>query len=169
MKLYEIAASYREAVAALNDLDPEALAPEEREQLLTDTLGDIRSHFKDKALNIGAYIANLNLESEALKTMEERIQHRRKAAERKSSWLTEYLHSHMAHLGFDEFKDDQIRLKLKKTPAKVILDDFGCIPLDYKETKVEVLVRKSLIAEALKQGIVVPGAHLESGTRLEIR
>jgi len=169
MKLYEISEQYRSALLTFNDLDPSELSEEERQQLMVDTLGDITEHFRDKALNIGCFVANLNLEAEALKTMEERIQQRRKAAERKSDWLTEYLHGTMAHLGFDEFKDQQIRLKLKKTPPKVILDDPQVIPEDYRETKIEVLIRKSQIAADLKQGIAVPGAHLEAGTRLEIR
>jgi hypothetical protein len=169
MKLYEITEQYRSALLMFNDLDPGELSAEERQQLLTDTLGDIQDNFRDKALNIGCFVANLTLEAEALKTMEGRILQRRKAAEGKASWLTGYLHCAMAQLGADEFKDSRIRLKLKKTPPKVILDDPQVIPEDYRETKVEVLIRKSQIAEDLKHGIPVPGAHLETGTRLEIR
>ena len=93
----------------------------------------------------------------------------RKAAERKATWLTDYLHTHMAHLGFDDLKNEQIRLKIKKTPPKVIVENADLIPDAYKETQVAVLIRKSLIAEDLKNGRPVPGTHLESGTRLDIR
>ena len=75
----------------------------------------------------------------------------------------------MAHLGFDDLKNEQIRLKIKKTPPKVIVENADLIPDAYKETQVEVPIRKSLIAEDLKNGRPVPGTHLEAGTRLDIR
>jgi len=169
MKLYAIAEQYRGAMLALSEMDPEELSAAERQQLMTDTLGDIAEQFREKALNIGALIANTQLEEAALKTMQDRITQRRKAAERKATWLTDYLHTHMAHLGFDDLKNEQIRLKIKKTPPKVIVENADLIPDAYKETQVEVLIRKSLIAEDLKNGRPVPGTHLEAGTRLDIR
>jgi len=34
---------------------------------------------------------------------------------------------------------------------------------------VNILIRKTLIADALKNGLSVPGAHLQYGTRIQIR
>ena len=169
MKLYEITANYRAAMQSLAEIDPEEMPAEERQQLISDALGDLQEQFREKALNIGALIANTELEEAALKTMQDRITQRRKAAERKATWLTDYLHDAMLFLGFDDIPGEQLRLKIKKTPCKVILDDPAQIPDDFKETKTEVLIRKSLIAERIKQGHLVTGAHLEAGTRLDIR
>lgn len=173
MNLYEISEKYREAILEISEMDPEDMTDDEQRQRIAETLGNIEDDFRLKAVNIGSHIVNLEIEIDSLKAMEERllkgIQARRKTAEKKAAWLTSYLHSQMTHLGFGEIKDDQIRLRIKKTPPRVVVEDENIVPDDYKETKVEVLVRKTLIGEALKAGQTVPGAHLQAGTRLEIR
>ena len=72
MKLYEISSQYRQALNVFEEIDLSDLNEEQQHQLITDTLEPIEDDFKTKALSIGSYIANLDLEAEALKTMEKR-------------------------------------------------------------------------------------------------
>lgn len=170
MTLYAIAEECRHALSAVESADLTDLSEEERRQLIEDSLGGLREAFSRKALAVGAFVANLNFEIDNLRAMEKRIQERRKAAEAKAEWLAECLRAAMEALGFKEIKDAQIRLRIKRNPPRVIVDDESQVPEDYKERQVLVAVRKSLIGEALKSGLDVPGAHLDaSGTRLEIR
>ena len=169
MKLYEITADYRQALNVLNDADLTDLTIDEQQQLIHDTLGQFTDRFQSKALAIGAFIANLELEAEALKTMEQRIQQRRKANERKAEWLRDYLQINMQAMDLLDIQDNQIRLSIRKNPPKVIVENDALVPEDFKETEVNILIRKTLIADALKSGQSVPGAHLQYGTRLQIR
>jgi len=169
MKLYEITHEYRTALAVLNNADLTDLAPDEQSQLLNDTLSPFYDQFEKKALSVAALISNLSLEADALKTMETRIQQRRKANERKVEWLTDYLHTNMEAMRLLDIKDDQIHLSVRNNPPKVIVIDEVAIPACYKEQEIKTLIRKNLIAQALKQGGTVPGAYLQSSTRLQIK
>ena len=100
--------------------------------------------------------------------MELRIQQRRKANERKSEWLRDYLHINMTGMNLLDIKDNQIRLSIRTNPAKVIIENELTIPEEYKEQQITTLNRKSLIAEAIKLGKIIPGAVLRNGTRLQI-
>ena len=169
MKLYELSTQYREAVNVFEDIDLSDLSEEQQHQLINDTLEPIEDDFKTKALSIGSYIANLDLEAEALKTMEKRIEQRRKANERKVNWLKDYLHNEMKAINLLSIKDSQISLNIRKNPGRVIIENERLLPEDYKEAQTTILIRKSLIADALKAGQTVPGAVLRNGTRLDIR
>jgi len=101
--------------------------------------------------------------------MEQRIQHRRKGNERKVEWLTDYLHANMEATKLLDLKDNQIRLTIRNNPPKVIVMNEADVPACYKEQEIKTLIRKNLIAEALKKGNNVPGAYLQSSTRLQIK
>jgi hypothetical protein len=170
MNLYEISEKYREAILAISEMEPEEMTDEDQQQRISKALGDIEDSFQNKALAIGKYISQESFSAEALKTVELRIQQRRKSAEKRVTWLTEYLRSNMEHLGFGDISDPEIKLKLKRLPPKVILEDESIIPESFKESKIEVLIRRAQIMDALKSGTAVPGAFLRTdGNRLEIR
>ena len=101
--------------------------------------------------------------------MEKRIEQRRKANERKVNWLKDYLHNEMKAINLLSIKDSQISLNIRKNPGRVIIENERLLPEDYKEAQTTILIRKSLIADALKAGQAVPGAVLRNGTRLDIR
>ena len=168
MKLYEITTEYRQALAVLNDADLTDLSPDEQQDLIQNTLEVFEDQFQTKALAIGAFIANLELEAEALKVMEQRIQKRRKSNENKAEWLKDYLHVNMEVMKLVDIKDNQIRLSIRKNPPKVVIDNDMLLPDDFKEKQITVLIRKNLIADAIRQGQSVPGAYLQNGTRLQI-
>ena len=66
-------------------------------------------------------------------------------------------------------KDNQISLNVRKNPGRVVIENETLLPDNYKETQTTTLIRKSLIADAIKAGNNVPGAALHNGTRLDIR
>jgi hypothetical protein len=169
MKLYEITMQYRQALAVLDQADLSDLTPEEQQELVSNTLDDFEDKFQSKALAVGAFVANLELEAESLRTMETRIQQRRKSTERKAEWLKDYVHVQMQAMDLLDIHDNQIRLSIRKNPPKVIIENDDLLPEDYKEVQVNVLIRKTLIADAIKNGDKVPGAYLHYGTRLQIK
>lgn len=172
MKLYEISEHYRLALASIEamDLSDSALSPDDLKQLVMDTVGEIEAEFRTKCLAIAAFAANLDLEVEAVKTMEKRLTERRKALERKVDWLKEYIHGHMLLLKIEEIKDEQLRIRIRKNPPRVIVDNERLLPEWALQREVLVSVDKKGLAEALKAGEAITGAHLETNnTRLEIK
>jgi len=69
MKLYEITHEYRQALAVIGQADLSDLNLEEQQQLINDTLEGFTDQFEHKALAIGAFIASLDLEVDALNSM----------------------------------------------------------------------------------------------------
>ena len=172
MKLYEIAEQYREAMATIEamDFNDSALTAEEQQQLLQDTLGGLQDEFKAKCLAIAAFIANSELETDALRTVEKRLYERRKSLERRTEWLLDYLHIHLLKLGLQEVKGDMLRIRIKKNPPKVVVDNQSVLPDWALIEEVSVSINKKGLAEALKAGEIIPGAHLEmNNTRVEIK
>ena len=169
MKLYEITSEYRQALAIINNCDLTDLSLDEQQDLISNTLDPFEYEFQHKALAIGAFIANLELEADALKTMEQRIQVRRKANERKALWLRDYLQVNMEMMKLTDISDNQIRLTIKKNPPRVCIDNENAIPETYKEIIETVKISKSAIATALKAGLEIKGARLENSQRLDIR
>lgn len=64
-------------------------------------------------------------------------------------------------MGVDEILGNEYRWKLQKAKPTVIIDDEKLIPSGHKEIVQTPVIKKDGILEDLKQGIPVPGAHLE--------
>lgn len=123
-----------------------------------------------KAKNILGFCADLAAFADAAKAEENRISARRKAAENRVASLKAYLKSCMEQAGRTEVEAGTHSLKIQANPPAVVVDDETTIPPRFfviiPETK---KLDKKLVAEALKKGEEVKGAHLERGTSLWIR
>ena len=162
LTLYQITDRYQEALLLLSD-------PELPPEVINDTLDAIEGEFESKALAVAAFIGNLELEASAVREVEDRMTRRRKALEGRAESLREYLHIHMQRLKVQEVKSAEITVKIKRNPPRVVIDNEALLPDDYKEVELTLKVRKQLVQKALGEGRTVPGAHLESSTRLDIR
>jgi Siphovirus Gp157 len=160
--LYQITDRYQQALLLLSD-------PELPPQVINDTLDAIEGEFESKALAVAAFIGNLELEASAVREVEERMTRRRKALENRAESLREYLHLHMQRLNVQTVKSAELTIKIKRNPPRVVIDNEALLPDDYKEVELTLKVRKQLVQKALGEGRLVPGAHLESTTRLDIR
>jgi len=66
----------------------------------------------------------------------------------------------------DELVGIDHRFKLQKSPPRVAIDDEDLVDDAYKITKVTTTIDKKAIADDIKKGCPVPGAHLEQGHSL---
>jgi hypothetical protein len=171
LSLYSIADHYREAFRDLTEiLDSDTeLAATDKQQIIEDSLSHLIDDFKTKALNVAGFINNLKLELEAVKSAENRMYKRRNSLESKIQYLTEYLFVQCQKTGTTSIKNDELVIAIKNNPPKVIVDNEAAIPAEFKEVVETVKVAKSAIAAAIKNGLDVIGAHLESSQRLDIR
>jgi hypothetical protein len=162
--LFQLAAEYRAISDRLNDSDLDSLTIE-------DTLNGASGDIEAKVINISKIFRNMEAMAEQIKQAESQMYARRKAIEKRAASLKAYLHSNMEQAGIQKIECPWFVVSVKKNPAAVVIDDAGEIPCDlyvYPEAP-EPYPDKKAIAERIKSGEVVSGAHLAQGTRLEIK
>jgi hypothetical protein len=162
--LYVLTGEYLAVANKLSDAD---LPPE----VIADTLEGISAPLEEKATNVGCFIRNLEATAESIKVAEKQMAERRKAIEAKAEQVRRYLFDNMQRCGINKIESPYFSLTIKKNPPSVVIDDANAIPADYMATPPAPppAPDKKLIAQAIKDGYTVPGAHLEQGERLEIK
>ena len=170
LALYQIADDYRISLYNLqNTLEDADIDDKDKQSLIVDTLSDIKDNFETKALNVASFIANLKLETIAVKTAEQRIIQRRRTLERQVDWLTDYLFGQCQKMKLDKLSNEQLTITVRQNPAKILISNEDKIPEQYKETVTTTKVIKASIAAAIKNGETITGATLEKSQRLDIR
>lgn len=165
--LYQLVEQYRslEALDASEDLPPD---------VIRDTLEGLTGELTVKATNVARYILNTEAMAEAIDRASTQMKIRANRMRNRADSIREYLRNNMQGAGITKIEAVQFVLSLKKNPPAVVIDDEAAIPADYKITPEPLpppLPRpdKKLIVKAIKDGFVVPGAHLEQANRLEIK
>lgn len=157
MNLYSIADQYREL--SDGDLDAETIA---------DTLEGIDGMFEEKAQNVAHMVANLEAEAAAAAEAAKKMSARSRATKNKADRLREYLKTQMERVGKSVIKSDQVVVKIKNNPPKLVVDNQELIPEEFTEKEVVTkLLTKSIKAHLESQD--EEWAHLEQGTRLDIK
>ena len=164
LSLYKIADQYLEASTALADLDIDA-------QTLADTLEGLSGELEVKAQNVAMFVRNLEASAEAIKAAEKQMTERRKAIENRAESIRDYLKSNMERTGINKIECPWFTIAIKKNPKSVCIDDANVIPNEYKRQPEPPPPSpdKKAIKDAIEAGKDVPGAHIEQGTRLEIK
>jgi hypothetical protein len=161
--LYELTTEYRTALAVLDnsDLDPETIR---------DTLEGLQFPVEEKSKNVAMFVKNIEATARAIREAEGQMAQRRKRLEQKIDSITEYLKTNMEACGITKIDSPFLTLTIKRNPASVVVDNPDLIPAEFLRTPPVVSVPdKKLIGDRLKSGDFVPGAHLQTGTRLEIK
>lgn len=162
--LYELSAEYQLAQIKLLESDFD-------EQTIADTLEGLAGDLEAKATNVAMFIRNLEVLADAIKEAEKQMSDRRKSLEKKADAIKTYLKTNMQACGITKIESPYFALTLKKNPPAVVIDDAGQIPQNlyvYPEAPAPYPDKKA-IAELLKSGEVINGAHLEQGERLDIK
>jgi hypothetical protein len=161
LSLYSVTKDYEEAFFALADMD----LPEDA---ISDTLEALEGELALKGANVAAFVLNLEAEAEKIKEAEKRIALRRKAFESKAQRIKDYLRENMERAGIKKIEalDKSFAVTLLAPRASVAIDDESALPSDCVKTAVSP--DKAVIAQKLKDGIEVPGAHLEFKAGLRI-
>jgi hypothetical protein len=142
------------------------------EETLLDTLEGESTELEAKIADYGFVIRNMETFGEAIKVEETRLAQRRKAQEAKVEHIKSWLLQNMERCGISKIEHPAFTISVKSNPAKVVVDKEGDIPQEYfKQVIVEPtwqLVKKD-VADAIKAGKNVAGAHLEQSKRIEIK
>lgn len=162
--LYNIAAEFRQQLAALSDLDmpPEAVA---------DTVEGMSGELEQKLRAVIAYSLELDVLATGASDAAKRMSDRAKTLASRVDWLRNYALQAMQGTGIGEVATDEFAAKVAKKPASVNITDQALIPSAYLRTPEPPLPApdKKAIADAIKTGAIVPGAELVQGYRLSIK
>jgi hypothetical protein len=153
--LYEIAPALHEALTA--------------EEFDDATIDALAIAFEDKAKGIIHLSFNLDGLIAQAKAEEARIANIRKAAEARNERILAYLKRCMEVAEIAKLPLGTVTASIQNNPPKVVIDDEFQLPQFFVKTVTTQTVDKKLIAEAIKAGEKVPGAHIEQGTSLRIR
>jgi|LGVE01.1.fsa_nt_gb hypothetical protein len=106
----------------------------------------------------------------AAKAEEKRIADRRKAVENRVASLKGYMQRCLESAGLMEVTAGTHKVKIQANPPRVVVSDEKSLPAKFFIVIPETTqLDKKLVADALKKGEEVKGAHLERGTSLRIR
>jgi hypothetical protein len=165
--LYQLTNEFQLLAIKLNESDYDA-------QTIADTLEGATGDLETKAVNVAMFIRNLETSAEAIKLAEKEMADRRKSIEKKAESIKQYLKDNMQRCGITKIECPYFALTIKKNPHSVVIDDAEAIPCElyvYPEAPPapEPYPDKKAIAELLKAGKEVNGAHLDQAERLEIK
>ncbi len=161
--LYVIANEYRDAATKLADLDLD-------EQTIADTLEGLSGELEVKAQNVAYFIRNMEVTAEAIKAFEQQQKERRQAIERRAESMRAYLQRCMEATGITKIEGPGVTLSFRKSSA-VVIDEPGMIPAEFmrQPEPPPAAPDKKAIADAIKAGQEVQGAHVETRQNLQIK
>lgn len=161
--LFLLANEYREAAARLADLDMDP-------QTVADTLEAMSGDLEVKAQNVGFMVRSLEADAAAVKQWAKDAQERAKTLEGRAESLRDYLRRCMEATGIQKIEGPGITLSFRKSSA-VIVDEPGLIPAEFMRTPEPppAAPDKKAIADAIKAGREVPGAHVEQRQSLQVK
>lgn len=164
LTLYAMAGEFKEAADKLAELDLD-------EVTLKDTLESLSGDLEAKATNTIMLVRNLEATAEQIKAAEKQMAERRKAFENRAARIRQYVMDTMIFAGIQKIECPLFKIALRDNPASVVIDDEKQIPAQYMTDPVPPAPQpdKKLIAQAIKDGFEVAGAHLERGQRLEVK
>lgn len=165
--LYSINQRYNDAINQLfemlenGDIDDQAFA---------DTVEGIEGELTDKAVNVAAYIRNLDARVEQIKEAEQAMRQRRQAAESKAARLRDYLMAVMSSQGIKEIPSAEFDIKVRKTPPSVVVAcEVNDLPDEFKRITVSTAPDKTALKKAIQAGSEIAGVSLQSGQKLDIK
>lgn len=162
--LYQLAAEYRALADRLHDTDLD-------EQTILDTLEAESGDIETKIINSAKVARNLRAAAKARREAAKPMTDTADREEAQADWIEGYIKRCIEQAGISKISSPWFSVSIRANPPSLIVDDESAIPADYfREIPAKREVNKPLIKAAIKDGVDIPGVHVEStGTRLEIK
>lgn len=159
--LYPILQEHLNLLHAIEDADGE-ITPEVEAALQVN-----QENLQIQAISIAQLIKVLDYNQEILKAEMDRLYELKKKAERTREYFKHSLAGAMQLLGIERVECPVMKISLRSSQAVEITQE-KIIPPHYFDQPAPV-VSKKRISEALKDGVVVPGAELVKRKHLQIK
>ena len=129
----------------------------------------IKEQIQSKGTGIIVVVRNLEADIEVIKTEIKRLQDLKKLKENKIENLKKYTKECLEEADIKKLSTSLGNISIRKLPGSVEVLEEDSIPAEYKKEVVTVTVDKKSILADLKEGVVVPGVTLKTGTSLTIK
>lgn len=164
--LFNLAKEYEELYDALLDS-----ADEETGELDVDiskALETVQGTFKEKASATAIVSRELVNYKEDIDREIKRLQALKKHVERENERVRMYLSEALRAAGIESIKGVYANISFRKSEQTVI-DDESQLPEEYVKVKTTYIPDKEAIKKAIKSGVEVTGAHVETVQNLQIK
>ena len=161
MNLYELTSDLKE----LQDIDFTEADTEQLEAVKTA----IKEQIANKGAGIIAVVRNLEADTEAIKVEIKRLQDLKKSKENKIENLKKYTKECLEEAEIKKVSTTLGNISIRKLPGSVEVLEEDSIPAEYKKEVTTITIDKKSILADLKEGVVVPGVTLKTGTSLTIK
>lgn len=161
--LYLLAQEYRADAEKLATLDLD-------DQTFQDTLEGMTGEIELKAQNVAMMVRYFDAQAEACKQWAKDAIERAKAEEARAERLRKYLAENLLACGIEKVSGPGVSISFRKSSA-VVIDGADLIPQEFirvPEPKPAEPDKKA-IADAIKAGREVPGAHIEQRQSIQIK
>lgn len=165
MSLYEIDSQLESIMTRLFESADEN---GEIDQSILEELNQMQQARDQKLENIGAYIKNLQAESDAIDNEIDCLKYRLTRKNKRIEWLKSYVASDLLSHGQTKFEAPRVVFSFRKSSAVKIIDESK-IPKKYFKKTVKYDVDRAGIKELLNLGHRVRGAELEHKQNLQIK
>ena len=129
----------------------------------------IKEQIESKGTGIIVVVRNLEAYIEVIKKEIKRLQDLKKLKENKIENLKKYTKECLEEADIKKLSTSLGNISIRKLPGSVEVLEEESIPAEYKKEVVTVTVDKKSILADLKEGVVVPGVTLKTGTSLTIK
>lgn len=160
---FELAAQYRQLAEMLAERNDD-------EQVVADTLESLSGPFDEQLENLAKMVRNIEAASSGIAQTIESLQARHTSLERAAQRGRRLILDLMQTAHRERVHTALFSMALKRNPPQVVIDRVDQLP-DMYWTRYEPPAptpNKKAIANAIKAGKEVPGAHCEQSVRLEI-
>lgn len=162
--LFVIAGQYRAAIDHLENSNLDA-------QTIADTIESIDGDIKDKSVNVAMFARNIEAQADAIKAQVILMSDRETALRKKVESIKDYLLGNLQHAKIEKVESPFFTIAVRKNPHSLHIDNERLLPQSFITTPPppEPRIDKDALKKALKDGRIVPGAHLEQKFRIEIK
>lgn len=165
LRLYEMAAQYRQLadILADGDFDAQTVADSIEASGIVDDIAQKATGIEMIARTLEVHVPALDAEIERLTALKKRRQNAAKA-------LRDYLRVNMQAMQITKLESPLFVIKLQNNPPAVDVFEPGLVPADCMVTPEPPppAPDKKAIAQLLKKGIDVPGCRLTQSQRLVV-
>ncbi len=164
MTLFELSAEYRAAHERMEESGFDA-------QTIADTLDGLVGDFEAKAIAVAKFARNLEAEADAISDAIKAMHERASATANRAGILRKYLMDSMVATGIRKVACPYFVVSVHNNPPAVIIEDEDRIPQRFwvRPSPPPMRIDKVALKNAIKAGEKVPGAHIESSTRVDIK
>lgn len=166
MTLYDLTEEEKELYNLIESGEAIDLETGEIDAGVAEQLAFNKRDYEKKVDNIVCYIKSLDALAEGIKQEKEKLAKRQQSTNKKIESLKRYLDMNLKLIGRTEVVTARSRITYRNTSGSVEILDEKSIPEQY--CSYERKISKSAISDALKQGIEVPGAKLNTEPKLQI-